>query len=97
MSDATRGAKTRRKTKPHTGSLNWQLSNIEVGGYLYLEVESGDEQQLQARVQRLQASILSPTRYPESMKDTRFKVAAYTAVRATLGDVRVLVRVQRVE
>lgn len=83
-------------SKPRAGSLNWKLSGIELGGYLYLEVEAGDEQQIQASVQRLQANILSPTRYPDSMKGRRFKVAAYTAVRATLGDVRVLVRVERV-
>lgn len=76
-------------TRP--GSLNDQLAALEVGGYLYLESEV-------ANVQHLQARVSAKSRYPDSMKDMRFTVAAYTAVRASqLGDVRVLVRIERAE
>lgn len=76
-------------SEPHAGSLNAQLAAIPVGGYLYLEAPAD-------RVQHLQARVSARTRYPDSMRDMRFTVAAFTAVAAReLGDVRVLVRVQR--
>lgn len=85
------GTPNRAPSAPRAGSLNAQLAGIALGGYLYLEVEPDGVQPLQARVQLA-------SRYPDSMRGWRFTVAAYTAVRASaLGDVRVLVRVERVE
>src|SRR4051794_29770194 len=77
-------------SEPRPGSLNAQLAAIEVGGYRYLETPADTAQKLQSRIQGQTA------RLPDSMKQMRFTVAAFTAVAARgLGDVRVLVRVER--
>lgn len=77
-------------TEPRAGSFNAQLAGIPVGGYLYLETTADAAQKIQSRVQG------QGNRWPDSMKGMRFTVAAYTAVAARgLGDVRILVRVER--
>jgi hypothetical protein len=59
----------------------------------YLYVEARDPEH--ARVVQSRASMVST--YPASMAHMRFTAATYTAVGASAGDVRLLVRFQRVE
>lgn len=78
-----------RITEPRAGSLNELLSNIPIGGYLYLEIDASESQKLQARIH-------TPTRRPDILKMATFVVGVYTAVAAKkIGDVRLLLRIGR--
>lgn len=90
MTSTVKYRRTFDKTTPKQGGLNAQLAAMPVGGYLYIECTNGNFADLQTRIQQ------PVSRRPDSMKDMKFKVCAYTAVSTVIGDVKVLVRVERV-
>lgn len=66
------------------------LEPLEVGDYLYLE--SSPEKMFQD----MRAFNPAAKRKPEALKDRQFSTSVFTAVAAKgVGDVRVLIRVER--
>lgn len=73
----------------HQGSLNDTLSQLSVGDYIYMETTSEQHTLLQSRI------LMPASRRPEPMRHMKFSCGTYTAVGPRVGDVRVIVRVER--
>lgn len=74
----------------HTESLNASLSRLSVGEVIYIERERD-------QCASLQRAVSAKSRWPKSMQGWQIKTSTYTAVgSAAVGDIKFLVRVERV-
>jgi hypothetical protein len=92
MNDAPkkRGRKPGVGSGPRADSLHAKLAPLAVGESLWFETTAEDYVKLQR-----QATMAS--RFPIAHKERRYTTATFTAVRVDrLGDVRVLVRIERI-
>lgn len=76
---------------PHRGSNNDMLLSMDVGEYRYVETTA-------ERFMHTMRVINTPkTRRPIDLLGREFTCKAYTAVGTKVGDVKILVRIERIE